>query len=339
MAADHAPLIDALRSETSATKLRQIIEELGARRVAEAVEPLARRVMLNDETSGAAIRALGQIGDPGAADALIRSCVHQALAWIAKDALVQIGSPAVEPLIAALGHANPDARFWAIRALGELGDCRAIEPLRTAATGDSDDTNRHLALTTLKHLLLVNLENADAPTRLLAVRELGILGDARAIEPLQPLADGDPDPEVRQAAGDTIRRLLQGVEADPFAAHDLPIRDRATNVVINRLRVLTGLSLPLADSVASVAEDAATVDPLGEIATGQADGETRDLARESLYRLAIDYLRNPHPAARLIAVAALGRLGGADAARQLRQIADHDPKEAVRNAAARALQR
>lgn len=48
----------------------------------------------------------------------------------AADTLVSFGAPAVKPLIAALKQNEPGVRRMAAYALGELGDARAIKPLR-----------------------------------------------------------------------------------------------------------------------------------------------------------------------------------------------------------------
>ena len=48
---------------------------------------------------------------------------------VALPALVEIGEPAVEPLIQALKDKMEFVRLGAARALGEIGDARAVEPL------------------------------------------------------------------------------------------------------------------------------------------------------------------------------------------------------------------
>lgn len=48
----------------------------------------------------------------------------------ATDALCRFGPASLEPLVAALGSADPAVRLHAAFALGEIGDRRAVEPLR-----------------------------------------------------------------------------------------------------------------------------------------------------------------------------------------------------------------
>jgi len=66
----------------------------------------------------------------------------------------------VDPLIAVLKDGNKDKRKGAIKALGEIGDARAVEPLITA------------------------LKDKVAYVRKVAAEALGKVGDARAVEPL-----------------------------------------------------------------------------------------------------------------------------------------------------------
>jgi HEAT repeat protein len=328
---DHA-LIDAMLREPDPTRQSKLIEELGNRRVIAAVEPLLQQVRLNAFQSGSAITALGQIGDPRAVGVLIECCRHQNLAWIAKDALARIGPPAVEPLIAALSHNNPDIRFVAVRTLGELGDPRAVAALDAMIENEPDETNRQLARSTLKNLLIDSLQSGDA--RVIAIEGLARLGDARTIEPLQTVADHDPDETVRQAAQDTILHLLHGVESDPFAAHQFPARSRNTNLLINRLGYAAGLQV---ESPADLADEIRTVTVLQETASSHPDRATCDLAREALRQLCVDYLRHPDSEARLVAVQGLGGLRDPGAERLLKQVAEYDPSDAVRQAAREAL--
>ena len=88
-------------------------------------------------------------------------CNRTGVPQAAHAALVKIGPPAVELLIAALKDSDSDVRKQAKYVLGDLGDARALEPL--------------IAL--LK-------ENSDEYVLAGIVRALGNFGDARAIMPL-----------------------------------------------------------------------------------------------------------------------------------------------------------
>ncbi|MBU0701595.1 HEAT repeat domain-containing protein [bacterium] len=50
----------------------------------------------------------------------------------AAEALVKIGTSAVEPLLAALKDEKSDARWYAVEALGKIKDARAVKPLIAA---------------------------------------------------------------------------------------------------------------------------------------------------------------------------------------------------------------
>jgi HEAT repeat protein len=326
-------LIDTMLHEPDPTRQSKLIEELGTRRITAAVEPLMQQVLLNTFQSGAAITALGKIGDARAVGVLIQSCRYANLAWIAKDALVQIGAPAVGSLIAALGHDNPDIRFIVVRTLGELCDPGAVEPLETMIETEKDATIRRLARTTLKSLLLNSLANPAADVRLRAVYGLDQLGDARAIEALQVAADHDPDKTIRQAAQGAIVHLLQGVETDPFATHQFPPRNRDTNLMINTLQRAAGWQAP------DLVDDTQLIAALQQTANTFSDNAVRELAQQTLWKLCIDYLRQPSADTRRIAVQGLGWFTDPAAIRTLHQIMEYDPNDAVRQAAREALAR
>jgi HEAT repeat protein len=90
------------------------------------------------------------------------------------DALASIGPPAVPRLIEALADPSPEVRIEAVRALGNIADVRAIEPLRRA----TDDSNEVVRAT--------------------AVRALGAFSDPRAAEALTAvLKDFRREQEIR----------------------------------------------------------------------------------------------------------------------------------------------
>jgi HEAT repeat protein len=82
------------------------------------------------------------IGAPAVAP-LIECLVEHDTMQPAQRALVEIGPPAVEPLIAALGSKAWQIRWGATEALGQIGDPRAIDPLRrTLASANGYDRER-----------------------------------------------------------------------------------------------------------------------------------------------------------------------------------------------------
>jgi HEAT repeat protein len=104
----------------------------------------------SEERQQAAFGALVGMGSL-AVDALIEALpdenpAHQSAFW----AVVKIGAPAVEPLVAALGHERADIREPAARALGQIGDQRALKPL-FAALDDGHFAVREAACAALAH--------------------------------------------------------------------------------------------------------------------------------------------------------------------------------------------
>ncbi len=177
---------------------------------ARAVEPLI--TALKDEDGyvrGAATLALGQIGGPAAEPlitalkdkhAYVRGYAAEALDklgwepdldengaqyWIAKrewQKCVEIGAPAVEPLITALKDKDAYMCGCAAGALGRIGDARAVEPLSAALKDEKWQVRGH------------------------AARALGQIGDARAGKPLTA-ALKDEDEDVRRAASEALDKL------------------------------------------------------------------------------------------------------------------------------------
>ena len=105
-----------------------------------------RRDQQSDYKAGfvrtAAAVALARIGDARAVEPLITTLSDPTggVCTAAVEALVEIGVPAVEPLVAALIGPNPgwSVRKAAVETLGKIGDARAVEPL-VAALGDQDE--------------------------------------------------------------------------------------------------------------------------------------------------------------------------------------------------------
>ena len=219
------PLIDALAS--SNWRIRQAATvALGRIGDPRAIEPLVAALADRDWHVGqAAAAALGGIGDPRAieplvaallaSDAEVRRAASEALAsigwaprnageraaWsIANDAwstCVEIGVPAVEPLVTVLGVGGASGRQAAASALGMIGDPRAIDPLVAA------------------------LRDYYAHVRETSATALGRIGDPRAIDPLVT-ALRDAYPEVRQAAAGALGEIGGAAVGPLIAVFDDP---------------------------------------------------------------------------------------------------------------------
>jgi HEAT repeat protein len=132
----------------------------------------------------------------------------------AARALGEIGDPrATEPLIAALKNTDVSVRYHAAQALGEIKDPRALEPLIAA------------------------LKDRDVPVRYHAARALGEIKDPRAVEPLiAALKDTDYYTDgifayyVRTGAAMSLGKIKDSRAVEPLIAAmketNLDFRDR-----------------------------------------------------------------------------------------------------------------
>lgn len=135
--------------------------------------------------------ALGRIGDPKAIPALIKalSDPSYAVRYPAKDALVKFGRKAVPKLLETL-KSPPPSLYFAVQALGEIGDGRAVGPLVELSKAESWE---------------------DPKLRTFVVEALAEFPRSRdAMEMLKELSD-DKDWFVRRRAGLELRKLeLEG---------------------------------------------------------------------------------------------------------------------------------
>ena len=205
------PLIAALKAE-SHWDCSPETEALGKIKDPRAVEPLI--AIMNDKANyfmcrEDAAKALGKIKDPHVIEPLIAAFADFNVSEDAEDALVEIGTTAVQPLIEALDHEN----IYVPSALGRIRDPRAITPLiailknRGNATpyGDPhigpDEASTALFLIGKPAVepLIAALKDDNVLVRLKAAWALGEIGDPRAVEPLIA-ALSDPDSDVRERA-------------------------------------------------------------------------------------------------------------------------------------------
>jgi beta-lactamase regulating signal transducer with metallopeptidase domain len=121
---------------------------------------------------------------------------------------------AVEPLIEALQDESDIVRERVCTALGNIGDQRAIQPLIDALMDRSAGVREH-ACTALSKLggkqavppLIEALQDESAAVREHACAALSVLKDKRAIRPLVQVLNSDPDPTVRDRALSALRTL------------------------------------------------------------------------------------------------------------------------------------
>ncbi len=159
--------------------------------------------------------------------------------------LAEIGEPALDPLLEALGDVDAERRRHAAWALGHMGNEQAVEPLLELLKDDSDSAVQGAAAWALGRLrdpralepllamveadsdrlrgevvgaigrlrkpealdpLVAALDDSAPQVRLAAARGLGVLGDRRAIEALRS-AKEDDDHRVAAAARSSLSAL------------------------------------------------------------------------------------------------------------------------------------
>jgi len=231
------PLVRALESELAELRgIRQcdrydeqyvdhwfepIARALGMIGDARAVEPLIKVLEENlspgsyeeEATHNATVEALGRIGDERAVEPLIEALeIGQRGNYprfqpveVATEALLKIGEPAVEPLIKALEDGNSGVA----EILEELGWKPETDELRVAYLLAKDDTEAFVKWgEPAVKLLIKALERGESG----AAKALGMIADARAVEPLFEALEADHYPqshEVQQTAAEALVALGQ----------------------------------------------------------------------------------------------------------------------------------
>ncbi len=234
-------LIVTLKDNNSNVR-RFATEALGEIGDPRAIEPLVTALQDEDsEVRGAAAEALDKLGWKP------ESKEMEAIYLIAKqewERCVEIGAPAVEPLIAALKDKNELVRKAAAEALGKIGDPQAVEPLidvfkeiegytgeaeiealvkigapavepLIAALKAEDSRVRWGAARALGKIgesraveaLIATLRDKNGFVRRAAAEALGEIGDVRAVEPLIDVLKYDLYDDVRKAAAEALHQL------------------------------------------------------------------------------------------------------------------------------------
>lgn len=182
------PLIAGLKSRDPLVR-RQSAEALGEIGDPRAAEPLIDLLSHPDALIRRhAVKALGKIQDPRAVAPLAGVLSDSEEEWHvrggAAEALGRMKDPnAVELLILALMDAHWYVRSRSAKALGRIGDRQALEPL------------------------ILALKDRDAAVRGYAAEALGEIRDECAIEPLRAALE-DEDRDVRKRAKQALMRII-----------------------------------------------------------------------------------------------------------------------------------
>jgi HEAT repeat protein len=210
------PLIEHLSKEAKWPDFGNDIEALAALGDPRAVPPLLG-VLDNsigpDPLHGPhpyavdlAASVLAQLKDARAIPGLVDACRELPYSTAVRAAVVSLGAQAVEPLLKSLR--DELIVEGPIRALGEIGDRRAVEPLRAMLKGEDPVGRVEAAVALVKLGDSQALEVAfkalrDPASRLAAVNALGNLKDKRAIGPLRALLAEKGPPEDEEEGDET----------------------------------------------------------------------------------------------------------------------------------------
>jgi hypothetical protein len=161
--------LDSLQSEFMERHCLEAFERMGKRgKTDAAVEEFVGRA---EKRNRPAIRILGKMAADEAAETLVE--------YVAEDS-------------------NPQLQKATFKALGEMGAPEAVGPLANQLDPDGD--------------------TADL-VRPHAARALGLIGDARAVDPLIDALRDDPDDDVRAAAGWALRQIGTREALEAVADH------------------------------------------------------------------------------------------------------------------------
>ena len=244
------PLLEALRQpdETLQASAATALGMLGDQR---AIGPLVDATLKNtsEKVSEQAAEALGQLGGPSAADALIVSLQDKSATTRRRAirALGKLRDPrAVEPLAATAKDQDVGVREAAVKALSQLKDPRTIEAL-LGALKDPATSIRSAAATALGQSrdaravepLIAALADANASVRSSVIKALGEMGDRRAGPRLLPLLL-EKDSSIRQVAAETLGRVCDATCAEPLIAALKDKDVRVRGAVAAALAQLTG---------------------------------------------------------------------------------------------------
>ncbi|HEY3362704.1 MAG TPA: HEAT repeat domain-containing protein [Methanosarcina sp.] len=145
-----------------------------------------------DPLEARAEKLVGSLGDE-----------NKDIAYASTYALIDIGEPAVAPLIEALKDENPQVRSFAALALGEIRDKKAVEPLIEILNDLSPEVRMNAAYSLgeigdVKAVepLLKLLKDENGEVVRFTVIALGLLKDPRATEPICEVTDRD-DARIR----------------------------------------------------------------------------------------------------------------------------------------------
>jgi HEAT repeat protein len=191
------PLLQNVQSQHVEQRER-VIAALGTLKVQQAV-PQIIKVLENPDFNRryVAAWALGEIGHPDGIPALIRALDDevQQVRRYATRSLIKFNQSAVDPLVQSLDSASDRAAAGMIRALGDIGDRRALDPLLNHVSGPVR-SDVFLALGKLRDpraekALIDGLSDQEWRVRMNAAMAIGPIGSRLSEAPLQRCLDDE----------------------------------------------------------------------------------------------------------------------------------------------------
>jgi len=210
------PAIPALLAQVNSANRGQreyVIATLGTLQAKEAVPAIT--ATLGDQAFSRryiAAWALGQIGDTQAIPVLMQALDddNSDVRRYATRSLIRFNREAVGPLLGYLPQASLRGAAGAIRALGDIGDARALDAL-LSETGGPNRGEVFMALGKLKNkraeaALISGLHDDEWRNRMNAAMALGPLGGPAAAAALRPVLE-DPVMVVREWAARSLEMV------------------------------------------------------------------------------------------------------------------------------------
>ena len=219
-------LAAGLTSEEEAVRLKAA-QSLAQSDIVDGAQPLLGAI--GDQSwrvRKAAVEGLARHGGSHSVKSLLRALRddHRDLSVLnsALQVLALSGVDAVAPLIECLGEADVDLRIYAVQALGDQHDPRAI-PALLGALDDADANVRYHSIEALGKLraveavdtLVAAIESGDFFLAFPAIDALTKIGDSRAAPRLVPLLD---DEMLRAPAADALGQLGDEETVAPLVA-------------------------------------------------------------------------------------------------------------------------
>lgn len=239
---------------------------------------------------------------------------------IAADALGKVGGVNAIPILASLAQLEDeegDVARSAIAALGEIDDSSAVAPLLTA------------------------LNSTNSERRLDAIRAFRVRGGSEAGVSLQWMAAADPEPDVVEAAIESLSRMA--TQESIYSLLELTINPRNRDACINALATRGGLGffpgeLSYSDYeyIQAIARGLSHVH--AEIRYATVEVLTR-LKHPLASELLVSALEDPDLSVRLAAVNALGLIGNRSCEEKLILMSHADPDPSVRRAVQKIIRK